>query len=130
MVNVNKAKGDRTEAAARDYYRCNGFPFAERTRAGYTRDAGDLHLCPGVITQVKNCQALRWTEWFIQLTRQRREAKADVAWLTVKRPGMGDTKTGQWLAVMTVEDLTVLLRAAGYGSPLDTTEQDALATAE
>lgn len=117
MPNPNKQRGDRAEMSARDWYKTHGFPWAARTRAGYTRDAGDLHLCPGAITQVKNCRVLRWNEWFTQLTEQRLEAKADVAWLTVKRPGMGDTRVGQWLAVMTVDDLTALLRAAGYGDP-------------
>lgn len=121
LSNPNKRKGDHTEAAARNHYRNLGFPDTEKTRAGYTRDAGDLHLRRGrLITQVKNCKALRWQEWFEQLAAQRAEANADVAWLTVKRPGMGDTRVGQWLAVMTVDDHAALLHAAGYGRPLDT----------
>lgn len=117
--NSSKRKGDRTEMAARDHYRATGFPGTERTRAGYTRDAGDLHLAPGVITQVKNCRKLQWTEWLAELDAQQREASADVAFLTVKRPSMGDTKVGQWLAVMPVDQLAALIRAAGYGTPLD-----------
>lgn len=125
MPNPNKRKGDHAETTARDHYRRNGFPHTERTRAGYTRDAADLHLCPGVVTQVKNCRVLRWDDWLTQLAQQRTEAKADVAWLTVKRPGMGDTRVGQWLAVMTINDFTALLRAAGYGQPPDDRHVDA-----
>lgn len=117
MPNRMKQKGDRAERAARDWYKSSGFPYVAKTRAGYTRDIGDLHLCPGAITQVKDCRVLRWAEWLLQLEEQRQEAKADVAWLTVKRPGMGDTRAGQWLAVMTISDFTALLRAAGYGDP-------------
>jgi hypothetical protein len=119
MPNPNKRRGDEAEASARNWYQLHGFPWTVRTRAGYTRDAGDLHLCPGAITQVKNCKILRWQEWFAQLAEQRSEAHADVAWLVVKRPGMGATRVGEWLAVMTVEDHAALLRAAGYGSPLE-----------
>jgi hypothetical protein len=129
MANVNKRKGDITEVSTRAWYRDHGFPWTARTRAGYTRDAGDLHLCPGAIAQVKNCRVLRWQEWFQQLKDQRAEAKADIAWLVVKRPGLGSTNVGQWLAVMTVEDHAALLRAAGYGSPIDA-EQSLTAVAE
>lgn len=119
MTNPNKRKGDRTEMSARSWYRLSGFPWAERTRAGYMRDAGDLHVSPTAITQVKNCRVLRWAEWFQQLQEQKIEARADVAWLTVKRPGMGDAQVGQWLAVMTVEDHAALLRAAGHGTAIE-----------
>lgn len=117
MSNPNKAKGDRAERTGRDYLRAHGFPGTERTRAGYTRDAGDLHLSPGVIAQVKDCRTLRWREWLAELAEQALEAQADIGLLIVKRPGMGDP--GQWLAVTTVERMTELLRGAGYGTPPD-----------
>lgn len=119
MTNTNKRKGDLTERIARDYLRGVGFPGTERTRAGYTRDAGDLHLSPGVIAQVKNCRVLRWNEWFEGLAVQVAEAHADVGFLVVKRPGMGLSKVGQWLAVTPLAQEARLLRAAGYGTPLE-----------
>ena len=117
MTNANKAKGDRAERAARDFYRANGFPGTERTRAGYARDHGDLHLAPGAIAQVKDCRTLRWQEWLSGLAEQKADARADAAWLVVKRPGQGDP--GEWLAVMTVAEHARLLRAAGWGTPID-----------
>jgi len=113
MTNPNKRKGDRAEAAARDWYRTHGHPGTERTRAGYTRDAGDLHLGPGAMAQVKDWSRPAWSEWLAQVAEQKAEARADVAWLVVKRRGIGDP--GQWLAVMTVEQHNELLRAAGWG---------------
>lgn len=114
MTNRNKAKGDRAERAARDWYRANGWHGAERTRAGYQRDAGDLHLLGDLlaVASVKDCQTVRWRAWLADLADQKLTALAAVAWLVVKRPGMGDP--GEWLAVMTVADHHELLRQAGY----------------
>ena len=120
MANPNKRKGDRAEAKARDWYRANGHHGTERTRAGYTRDAGDLHLGPGAIAQVKDVARPWWSEWLRQLADQKAEARADAAWLVVKRRGVGDP--GQWLAVMTVEEHNRLLRAAGFGDAIEPEE--------
>lgn len=116
-MNPQKAKGDRAERDARDWYRQHGYPGAERTRAGYTRDAGDLHLSPGAIAQVKDCKTARWSEWLEQLDEQQAEAGADVAWLVVKRRGHADPS--RWLAVMTVEQHAELVRRAGFGTPME-----------
>lgn len=117
MPNPRKAQGDRAEQAARDHARTHGFPGAERTRAGYTRDHGDVHLAPGVIVQTKDCKSLRWASWLPELAEQKTDAGADVAALVVKRPGMGAANAGQWLAVMAYDDWLALTRAAGYGTP-------------
>lgn len=118
MPNPNKLRGDRAERAVRDYLRANGFPHCERTRAGYTRDAGDLHPAPGLTVQVADRAQYAWPEWLRQLDEQRDEAKADHAVLVVKRRGLGDP--GQWLAVMPLAAITRLLRDAGYGHDLET----------
>ena len=117
MTNANKLKGDRAERAVRDFLRTNGFPGTERTRAGYFRDAGDLHACPGVTIQVKDRAAYAWPEWFTQLAEQKTEANADHAVLVCKRRGLGDPS--QWLAVMPLDAMTQLLREAGYGTAPD-----------
>ena len=126
MTNRNKAAGDRFERSQRDFYRANGFPGAERTRAGYERDGGDIHLdptvgiAPGVIAQAKRVASPRWTEWVVALREQITNSRAEVGFLVWKRPKIGDP--GEQLAVMPVRDLLVLLRRAGYGTPLE--EQD------
>lgn len=120
MAHPNKSKGDRAERAVRDFLRSNGFPRTERTRAGYTRDAGDLHPCQGLTVQVKDRAAYAWPEWLRQLRAQRAEAKADHAVLVLKRRGLGDA--GEWLAVMPLSEMTRLLKAAGYGVLHDSAE--------
>lgn len=119
MPNRMKQKGDRAEVAVRTALRALGFPWTERTKAGYERDAGDLHLVPGAIAQVKNVRTPRWSEWLEGLDAQIAEAKADVGFLVWKRVGIGDARANEWLAVMTLEQMAMLLRRAGYGSPVD-----------
>ena len=109
MTNANKAKGDRAERAAKKAAIDSGIP-AEKTRAGYTRDAGDLHLfTPNglAIAQVKDCKAYAWPKWFEQLDAQMQEAGTDTGFLWVKRPGQGDA--GEWLAVMPAKQMLKLL---------------------
>ncbi len=128
MANPNKRKGDAGERAVRDFLRSHGFPGTERTRAGYARDHGDLHLAPGLICQVKDTQVLRWSWWLPELSEQIEDSGADVGFLAVKRPQFGAAKAGQWLAVMTVEQMSELLRAAGYGTPLSEEESRSVAS--
>lgn len=121
MVNPQKRKGDQAERAVMAALHKLGFPWTEKTRAGYARDAGDLHLVPGpaAIAQVKNVRTPRWSEWLEGLDAQIEEAKADVGFLVWKRVGIGDARANEWLAVMTLEHMAMLLRRAGYGDPVD-----------
>ena len=124
MTNTNKRKGDWAEAVVQKTLQRLGFPWTEKTRAGYARDHGDLHLVPGrlVVAQVKNVRTPIWSEWLTQLAEQVSNAGAQVGFLVWKRPGVGEARASEWLAVMTLEDMTVLLRRAGYGTPYDETE--------
>lgn len=104
MPNANKRKGDDAERWVRDYAIANGFPGAERTKAGYERDAGDIHLEKwkrhGAILQVKNVVTPNWTKWFEQLEMQKDEAQADIAVLITKRVRFGAKNIQHWFAVM------------------------------
>lgn len=122
-MNPNKDKGDRWQRAVNQAYRALGFPQCESTRAGWDTDRGDHLLSPGLCVQSKDCKDKRWAEWFDQLEQQRRNAKADHAWLVIKRPGIADARHG--LAVMTVAEHARLLHAAGYGTPTAQLEETA-----
>jgi hypothetical protein len=119
MTSSQKRKGDTWEAAVRDYLQTHGFPWTERTRAGYERDWGDLHLVPtrAVIAQAKNHQRIDLPGWLDELAHQVTESGAAHGFLAVKRRGVGDP--GRSYAVLEVAALARLLREAGYGSPLD-----------
>ncbi|WP_068059286.1 hypothetical protein [Nocardia xishanensis] len=127
MTSKQKRKGDEFERQQRDFYRLAGFPHAERTRAGYERDGGDIHLdptvglAPGVIAQCKNVVTPRWTEWVTGLREQTETAGAEVGFIAWKRRGVG--WPGDQLAIMPMTEFLELLRRAGYGLPL--TDQEA-----
>lgn len=120
MTNANKNKGDRAELATLIWLNNNGFPMAQRTRAGYQRDFGDIHLdptvglAPGCIAQVKDWGNDAWPAWLKGMEAQKTEAHAKHAILVRKLRGHGDP--GDWLAVMRLADMTRLLREAGYGT--------------
>lgn len=118
----NKAKGDKFEIAVREHCRAAGFD-ADRTRAGYARDHGDLHLAatvtgPQVIAQAKNIAELRHIgEWLRDTAEQRDAAGARHGFAVVKRRGIADP--GRSYAVLELDWLLALLREAGYGSTPD-----------
>lgn len=119
-MHPSKRKGDRGERAVLSLLTRLGFPWCKRTRAGYERDAGDLHLVPGpaVICAVKAERTPRWGEWFAELDSQIGESGADVGFLAVKRHGSSEADPRGWLAVVPLDLMAVLLRRAGYGEPL------------
>ena len=52
MSNPSKAKGSRAELAVARYMQSAGWPYAERSRAGWTDDRGDIDGCPGLVVEV------------------------------------------------------------------------------
>lgn len=119
---------------------------------GHRADEGDVWLCPGVIAQSKRLAPVNRMEravpvWLEQTEAQRVAADADVGLLIVRREGCADV--GQWWcflplddclklcqvgeivrrgvdrgipARLQVGDTARLLRAYGYGDPLDSQE--------
>jgi hypothetical protein len=120
----SKVKGDRFEIALRDHCRAAGFE-VERTRAGYARDHGDIHLGvtpsgPAVIVQAKNVREWRLSEWLREVAEQRDAASAQHGFAVVKRRGVVDP--GRQYAVLELDWLLALLREAGYGATPDSLE--------
>lgn len=117
VTNPNKAKGDRFEAALRDYLAAEGFS-VDRTRAGYERDHGDLHIHDGygnhrAIVQAKNVKAWNIAGWLRQLREQLAAGRGEHGVLVVKRPGVADP--AQQYAIVEFGEYARLLRQAGYG---------------
>jgi hypothetical protein len=95
----------------------NGFPHAEPVGAG--RAGSDIVGLVGIDVEVKARRDLNLVGLMKQLDAR---AKDGVLGIGVVRPdGMGETSVGMWPAVMCLDDLIALLRAAGYGTPLEET---------
>jgi hypothetical protein len=114
---ARKHRGYRTQRVAAEHFAANGFPHAEPVGAG--RAGSDIVGLVGIDVEVKARRDLNLVGLMKQLDAR---AKDGVLGIGVVRPdGMGETTVGMWPAVMCLDDLIALLRAAGYGTPLEET---------
>lgn len=111
MAHPSKAKGDRHElatmAALTELLAGTGLT-VEKTRAGYERDGGDLHiLTPDrtvlFVVQCKDVAVNRWAfpEWLRDLAAQRENAHCARGFLSVKRSRVLDAAQAYAVADMT-----------------------------
>lgn len=129
MSNPQKAKGDKFELDVVNYLVAAGFN-AKRTRAGYERDYGDIHVLDdlgrlGLILQAKN-RAQDTSPWrrlagYVADTElQRSQAGARHAATVVKRPGVA--APGKQYVVLELDWYLALLREADYPAEPETEE--------
>jgi hypothetical protein len=118
-MNPSKRKGTAAETAVVEYLRGHGFAHAERRALHGSLDQGDVTGIPGICVEVKNCATYDLPGWMRETEAERWAAGADVGALVVKPRGVGATRVGEWWAVLTLDQLAYLLRAAGYGQPLE-----------
>lgn len=100
-----------------EYLQHNGFPFAERIALAGAADKGDVKVCPGVISEVKNCASKKLPAWFRELAAEIKNANAEHGFLLMKPEGIGRTRVGQWWAGMLVGDFEKLCIQAGDADP-------------
>jgi hypothetical protein len=114
---ARKHRGYRSQRVVAERFADNGFPHAEPVGAG--RAGSDIVGLVGIDVEVKARRDLNLVGLMKQLDAR---AKDGVLGIGVVRPdGMGETNVGMWPAVMCLDDLIALLRAAGYGTPLEET---------
>jgi len=114
---ARKHRGYRSQRVVAERFADNGFPHAEPVGAG--RAGSDIVGLVGIDVEVKARRDLNLVGLIKQLDAR---AKDGVLGIGVVRPdGMGETTVGMWPAVMCLDDLIALLRAAGYGTPLEET---------
>ena len=117
MSQARKHRGYRSQRVVAERFADNGFPHAEPVGAG--RAGSDIVGLVGIDVEVKARRDLNLVGLMEQLDAR---AKDGVLGIGVVRPdGMGETTVGMWPAVMCLDDLIALLRAAGYGTPLEET---------
>jgi hypothetical protein len=114
---ARKHRGYRSQRVVAERFADNGFPHAEPVGAG--RAGSDIVGLVGIDVEVKARRDLNLVGLMKQLDAR---AKDGVLGIGVVRPdGMGETSVGMWPAVMCLDDAIALLRAAGYGTPLEET---------
>ena len=127
------------------YLRDNGFPHAELRNQAGALDKGDIVGCPGLCWEAKGGFAAETASdgqvsmWLRETEIERRNAKADIGVLVMKRKAIGARNAGRYWAVlpfwaviaappdgpvswapvrMHLADAVTALREQGYGEPL------------
>jgi hypothetical protein len=147
-VSRSRSIGTYAETAVARAAQARGFPHADRRALHGSRDVGDVLLCPGVVVEVKGgesarrCSDLDVQNWLDQTARERDNSAAAVGFLVVQRPHVGGPNASRWWSYwrlgwiadlsyaqtfaarhvvvrMTLGEALDLVRAAGYGEPIE-----------
>lgn len=111
----SKQKGTAAETAVARYLQTNGWAHCERRALIGSSDKGDITGVPGICVEVKSAVRYDIPEWLKETATETGNARADHGVLIVKPKGVGDTRVGDWWAVMPLAHMVRLLHAAGYG---------------
>jgi len=129
MVNRSKNIGTSAETHVVRYLQANGFPNADRRALKGSLDVGDILVCKGLIVEVKagaaaeNASDGQLRLWCAETSREKVNAKADTAFLVVKRAGHGVAKVGGWQVVQNdggmltkfrLDEYTKFLKVLGF----------------
>ena len=121
MGNKNKAKGTAFETLIVKYLRTRGFKRCFRPALTGAGDSGDVNGIASsrrqAIVQCKNQKKFALSEWLNDAHAQSKQQAVGsnaLPVLVVKRPGVGEKNLGETYAVLRLEDLTDLMREAGY----------------
>lgn len=98
----SKAKGYAGENAVVKWLREHGFPYAERRRAGASKDTGDIvGVIPGLCIEVKSHARMAIADWVDQLSEEMNNFPIEPAWSgVVIHKRRGKTDVGEWYATM------------------------------
>lgn len=110
-----KHRGYRSQRVVAERFAANGFPHAEPVGAG--RAGTDITGIVGVDVEVKARRGLNLLALMAQLEERAQDGVLGVG--VIRPDGMGEASVGRWPAVLCLDDLIALLRAAGYGLPLE-----------
>ena len=98
MTSPQKRKGSSADLAVAKWLNKLGWTQAERSRAGWTDDRGDIDGMPGVCIEVKNEKRIDLPGYLRELDVEMTNAKAWTGAVIVKR--RGSTDVNDWYAVM------------------------------
>jgi len=98
LTSPQKRKGSAAELAVAKWLRKLGWIHAERSRAGWTDDRGDIDGMPGVCIEVKAEKKIDIPGYLRELEVEMANAQAWTGTVIVKR--RGSTNVDDWYAVM------------------------------
>ena len=118
MTSPQKRKGSAAELSVAKWLREWGWLNAERSRAGWQDDRGDIEGVPGVCIEVKNQKQFDIPGWLEELRVEMENADAWTGTLIVKRRGSPDVD--DWYAIMPAWIWASLLAAIEFERDPDT----------
>ena len=98
LTSPQKRKGSAAELAVAKWLRKLGWIHAERSRAGWTDDRGDIDGMPGVCIEVKAEKKIDIPGYLRELEVEMENAKAWTGTVIIKR--RGSMNVDDWYAVM------------------------------
>jgi hypothetical protein len=98
VTSPQKRKGSAAELAVAKWLRKLGWVHAERSRAGWTDDRGDIDGMPGVCIEVKAEKKFDLPGYLRELEVEMENAKAWTGTVIIKR--RGSMNVDDWYAVM------------------------------
>jgi Holliday junction resolvase len=111
MTTPSKRKGNAAERAVANHFRDHGYPYAERTRAGWSNDRGDIDGVPGVCVEVKAEKQIALARYMEELETEIRNARAETGVVIIKRRGV--SAVSDWYACAPVHIWLELLKESG-----------------
>lgn len=108
---TRRQRGRDSEKYVADYLVRQGFITAHVT--SMAASGSDVLGIDGVDFEVKARAGIPISETMAQLKRRRKETGLGVGVLRMN--GQGEKVVGDWVAILTFDDLIYLLKAAGYG---------------
>ena len=106
-----RQRGRESEKCVADYLVRHGFETAHVT--SMAASGSDVLGIDGIDFEVKARSGFPVSETLAQLKRRRSETGLGVA--VMRMNGQGEKSVGDWVAVLTFDDLIYLLKASGYG---------------
>lgn len=109
-MSAQRSKGTAAETAVVDYLRAHGHPAAERRALAGAKDRGDISGIPGVVIEVKSAARLEIPAWLRETKAEQANDGARIGLLVIKPRGIGNTRVGQWWAVLPLADAIELIK--------------------
>lgn len=107
-----KSRGLRSQKVVAEWFRDNGFIYAESAGAG--RSGSDVTGVPGLNIEVKARRAFSPLAWL----RQAHAAKlSGLPFVVFRCDGQGEANVGEWGVLIRLDRFTDLLKEAGYFPP-------------
>lgn len=112
MPSASKNKGSAFEREVVQFLREQGWDGAERTRAGWQDDRGDIDGVVGVTFECKNQKSMDLAGWIDELDIEMQHGNNSVGAVVHKRRGVTDPRG--YYASLPLGVFVTLLKEAGY----------------